>query len=126
VTCLDTLVSDAAGLAWRLRDEDPAEVWADLYAMAAADPLRLVQTTCMLAAMVDVDRTVPELLAWTSGGWTDPDRLGQLALHIRACRNCSTVFLTVRANRQYCTQVCREAARRRQWRTSKQRAKGVA
>jgi hypothetical protein len=55
------LTQQAASIAWRLRDEDPADVWRDL---AGMDRTRLEQLACVLAAMVDVDRTPAELLAW--------------------------------------------------------------
>jgi hypothetical protein len=63
VTDLDRLAADAASLAWQLHDEDPAAVHA---ALARMGRLQLEQVCCALAAMVDVDRTVAELLAWTA------------------------------------------------------------
>lgn len=118
---LGALAAHTARLAAQIHDEDPAEVHAELRALPR---LRLEQVCCIALAMVDVDQPVTRLLAWVGGHWAEPDigRGRQLALHVRHCRHCPTVFLTARPNRHYCTAVCRQAARRRQWRESKQRA----
>lgn len=48
-------------LAWRLKDEDPQDVWKYLAVLDAAELQRLL----MLAlAAIPVDRTVDELFAW--------------------------------------------------------------
>lgn len=55
------LCRQASEIAWRLHDEDPVAVWAEL---AGMDRLRLEQIACVLAAMVDVDQSTRDLLAW--------------------------------------------------------------
>ncbi len=125
MTSLDTLVSDAAGLAWRLRDEDPATVHADLFALAAADPLRLVQTTCMLAAMVDVDRTVAELLAWTGDGPRLRTAFTVARQSRRRCRWCADGMPFGGGNTRYCSTPCRRESRLAQWREWKDRARAA-
>lgn len=51
----------AADLAWRLREEDPARVWD---ALTALSPAELQRVAVVALAMVDVDRSVPDSLAW--------------------------------------------------------------
>lgn len=58
-------VEDAATLAYDLRVDDPARVWATLTHLARIDPHRLMAITVAALAMVDVERPVGELLAWT-------------------------------------------------------------
>lgn len=58
---------DAMDLAADIRTLDPREVWGRMAIWAEAEPLRLYAATVALAAMVDVDKPVSELLAWTDG-----------------------------------------------------------
>jgi len=135
---LDSLVADAAGIAWRVHDEDPADVWAEL---AGTDRLRLEQLACVLAAMVDVDRTPAQLLAWTEGEpvpvvcrccATYRPKAGRrhvclspAALSARgadgACRGCGGLFVRDEPRQRYCSPGCSRDARRRTWRASKRR-----
>lgn len=55
---------DAMDLATGVRDLDPHEVWGRLHALVSSDPQRLVAAAVALAAMVDVDAPVSQLLAW--------------------------------------------------------------
>lgn len=48
--------------------------------------------------------------------------LGFGGSNIRICPNCSHMFLTRRLDQQYCTDRCRDTARMRRYRTSKQAA----
>ncbi|MGH3495065.1 MAG: DUF7368 family protein [Sciscionella sp.] len=56
---------DAIRVATDLRDVDPHQVWRRLQGYARTDPTRLFALTVALAAMIDVDRPVADLLAWT-------------------------------------------------------------
>jgi len=56
------LVSLALELACRIRDEDPAETHA---ALAELQPDDLIALATVMAALIDIDRPVSELLAWT-------------------------------------------------------------
>jgi hypothetical protein len=56
---------DAADLVVDVRDLDPRQVWGRLVMWGREDPPRLVAATVALAAMVPVDISIAELLAWT-------------------------------------------------------------
>lgn len=56
---------DAIAAATDLREVDPQQVWTRLQGLARTDPTRLLALTVALAAMVDVERPVADLLAWT-------------------------------------------------------------
>jgi hypothetical protein len=58
----ERLVQTACHFAVRIRDEDPAEVHAEMYAMGTD---RLVALASVMAAMIPDDRTPRQLLAWT-------------------------------------------------------------
>lgn len=96
MTDLDRLAADTAALAWQLHDEDPTAVHA---ALAQMDRLRLEQVCCAALAMVDVDRTTAELLAWTE----------QLCTAV--CGQCGGTF-RVGLGRKFCSPACRLAASR--------------
>jgi hypothetical protein len=55
---------DAMDLAMAVRDLGPSDVWGRLHQCAGEDPVRLVAACVALAAMVPVDTSVSELLAW--------------------------------------------------------------
>lgn len=55
---------DASDLAVMVREHDPREVWGQLALWAEEDLVRLCAATVTLAAMVDVDQPVSDLLAW--------------------------------------------------------------
>jgi hypothetical protein len=118
VTDLDRLAEQATGIAWRLHDEDPAEVWADLFAL---DSLRLVQLCCALAAMVDVDQTTAELLAWTGELPSGYQRIISCA----ECAQCGALFELSSKRRRYCSDACSQDQRRRAWRDGSARRRAL-
>jgi hypothetical protein len=108
---LGEVVSEATEVAWRLRTPDADEARRDL---ARMDRQQLEEVAAALALMVDIDKPVSELLAATGAfvdqPWTED------AIHVRQCNSCQLLFMSVRPNRVYCTQVCRRRARQRTWR----------
>lgn len=63
----DQAVADACALATAVRDDDPREVWGQMWLWLDEDPLRVLAAVTALAAMVPVDLPVTELLAWVDG-----------------------------------------------------------
>lgn len=61
----DQAVQDAISIAVDVRTHDPALVFGDLTLRAGQDPARFVAAVVALAALIDVERPVSELLAWT-------------------------------------------------------------
>lgn len=58
-------VVDAMDLCVAVREIDPRDLWRELEALLAGEPRRLLAAVVALAAMVDIETPVSQLLAWT-------------------------------------------------------------
>lgn len=58
---------DAISIVVDVRDTDPRIAWGRLVRWGREEPTRLIACSIAMAAMVDPDRKVSQLLKWTEG-----------------------------------------------------------
>lgn len=110
-TVADRLAALACELAGRIRDEDPAEVHAELANMNHA---QLVSLASVMAALIPDDRPLSELLAWID----QPPSVHRGADE-KGCKTCDT---PIRVRDVYCDP-CRAEARRETMRYGARKAR---